>query len=271
MVFLTHKPMAKQFTEIEFKEYLSKKTGEDLDAFFDFWVFNQGFPHFSTDNYKVTKVDNKYQLDFKIVQQLIATRNYAQRTKLEIGILDKNWKINKYTIKFMGKSEIKSVKLDYKPLLFMIDPDEKIADATTDEYLTIKKIGKLEFNEEFLNIKVNQIKDSVFFRVIHNWIKPKIDFNFNYKNYILADRYWEIQYVNRNKFNASAEFIFNLSNRLDRNLSKYKQTDIVLLYRKNNKETWQELNRNISIKNNKFITDKVLNGEYCIAYKNKEQ
>jgi len=256
----------KDISTIEFKEYFSKKSGENLDDFFDFWVFNPGFPHFLLDNYNIKKDNNKYQLDFTIIQQLIGTDKYARNLKLEVGILDKNWKINKYTIKFTGKSEIKKIKLDYKPLLFMIDPDEKIADATTDEYLTIKKTGKIEFNEEFFNLNTKQITDSTFFRIIHNWIQPTYNYK-NTTNYIFADRYWEIQYINKNIFEAEAEFSFNLSYRLDKNLSKYNQTDIILLYRKNNKEKWQKLDKNITKKNNKFIVDKIIAGQYCIAFR----
>ncbi|MBN1252150.1 MAG: M1 family metallopeptidase [Bacteroidales bacterium] len=256
----------KDISTEEFKNYFSNKSGENLNDFFNFWIYNPGFPHFSVQNYNLTTENNNYVLDFKIVQNLIATDKYLINAKLEIGILDENWKINKYTINFTGKSKIKKLNLKYKPLLFMIDPDEKIADATTDEYLTIKNKGKFEFKTELFNLNVNEISDSAFFRITNNWIKP----NCNSKRqmiYELSDNYWEIQYINNDKFIADAEFIYNFSNNTETDFKNPNNEKIVLLYRKNNNDFWKEYKPKIKKEKNFLIANDIINGQYCIALK----
>ncbi len=248
----------------EFQDYFSEKTKIDLTDFFNFWVFGEGFPHFSYETFSITKSGKKYKIDFKINQQLIAARNYL-KTPLEIGFLDKNWQINKITIPFTGKSEIKSGKLDYEPLMLLIDPDEKMADATTDEYKIIREIGEINFMEEFFSLDVTNLKDSAFFRITHHWVSP-LGAN---KETIFAKRYWQIQYVSNNSFSASAKFTFDLSYALDDGLKNFRKENLHLMYRKTQTEKWANLNLKAVKQGNKgyFQVSNLKIGEYVVVGK----
>ncbi|OQX99416.1 MAG: hypothetical protein B6I20_09990 [Bacteroidetes bacterium 4572_117] len=256
----------KEISTKEFRDYFSQKTKTDLTDFFDFWVFGAGFPHFSYETFSVNKSGKKYQVDINIKQRLLESRNYL-KTPLEIGFLDKNWHINKFTIPFTGKSEIKSGKFDYKPLMLLIDPDEKMADATTDEYKTIKNIGQIEFTEEFFSLDVKQLIDSTFFRITHHWITPE---NNNDNIMKLANRYWQIQYVAANNFSASAKLKFDLSYALDNGLKNFRKENLCVLYRKNQLTNWELLDLKPIKQGNRgyFLLPKIKNGEYTIAGKN---
>ncbi|MCF6240165.1 MAG: M1 family metallopeptidase [Bacteroidales bacterium] len=252
----------KDISVAEFRNYLSKQTGIDLTDFFDFWVFGAGFPHFSTEYFQFEKQDTTYKVSFKINQRLKIARKYLN-TPLEIGLLDKKWKINKITIPFSGKSEIKSGKLNYQPLMLLIDPDEKIPDATTDEYRIVKKLGTQNFNEEFFDLQINSMHDSAFVYVIHHWMVPK----YQTQSYDVAQRYWTINYVSDKDFSASAKFYFDLSYALDNNLAKYVFQKLVLMYRENPLKSWTILDTK-AIKNNRksfFELNKLQNGEYTIG------
>ncbi|RLD65453.1 MAG: hypothetical protein DRI95_08685, partial [Bacteroidetes bacterium] len=255
----------KDISTEEFRNYFSEKTRIDLTGFFDFWVFGTGFPHFSSETFNVKKIENKYQVDFKINQRLIASQNYL-KTPLEIGFLDKNWLIHKFTIPFTGKSEVKKLKLDYKPIMLLIDPDEKMADATTDEYRIIHKTGKIEFIEEFFSLDVQQLKDSTFFRITHHWISPE-NINNNSDEVILANRYWEIQYVSNGIFIMSAKLKFDLSYALDDELSNFREENLRLMYRKNQQTSWKMLDLRPDTQGSRghFVVSDIKNGEYTIA------
>jgi len=257
----------KDISTKEFRDYFSKKTNIDLKDFFDFWVFGAGFPHFSAETFNVKKSGNKYQLDFKINQNLIASRNYL-KTQLEIGLLDKNWQIHKFSIPFTGKSEIKSDKLDYKPLMLLVDPDEKMADATTDEYKIIYKTGQIEFTEEFVSLDVIQLKDSAFFRITHHWVSPA-NKSIDSDDFKFANRYWEVQYVSNNNFIASAKLKFDLSYALDDALKNFRKENLHLMYRKNQTNKWEILNLKPIKQGNRgyFLVNKLKNGEYTISGK----
>ncbi len=254
----------KDISTEEFCDYFSLKTKIDLNDFFDFWVFSAGFPHFSVENFNTEKSGSKYQVDFKINQRLVASQNYL-KTTLKIGFLNENWQIHKLNIPFTGKSEIKSLKLDFKPILLLIDPDEKMADATTDEYRIIRKTGQIEFTEEFFSLDVQQLKDSAFFRITHHWISPE-NKNNNSEEVILADRYWEVQYVSNGKFINSAKLKFDLSYALDDGLKNFLKENIRLMYRKNQLANWEIL-ESLPVKQGSkgyFIVANLKNGEYTI-------
>ncbi|MEN8122114.1 MAG: M1 family metallopeptidase [Bacteroidota bacterium] len=255
----------KDISTEEFRDYFSQKTKIDLSDFFDFWVFGAGFPHFSHETFNVKKSGNRYQVDLKINQRLVASQNYL-KTTLEIGFLDKNWQIRKLNIPFTGKSEIKSAKLDYKPIMLLIDPDEKIADATTDEYKIIRKTGQIKFIEEFFSLNVKHLTDSVFFRITHNWISPK-NKNINKNEYKLANRYWQVQYVTKSSISASAKLNFDLSYALDDGLKNFSKENLRLMYRENQQANWKTLDLLAVKQGNKgyFMVEELKTGEYTIV------
>ena len=257
----------KDISTEEFRDYFSKKTSIDLNGFFDFWVFGVGFPHFSAESFSVAKSGDKYRVDFKINQQLVAAGNYLN-TLLEIGFLDKNWQIHKMTIPFSGKSETKGGELGFEPLMLLIDPDEKIADATTDQYQVIRKKEQIGFTEEFFNLDIKQLSDSVFFRITHHWISPA-NKSIKSNEYELANRYWQVQYITDGGFKASAKLKFDQSYMLDNNLRNFRKENLRLMYRKNPLSEWEELDLTPIKQGNKgwFLLDDIQNGEYVVAGK----
>ena len=218
-------------------------------------------------SFTVTKSGDKYRVDFKINQQLVAARNYLN-TPLEIGFLDTDWKIHKMAIPFNGKSETKGGALAFEPLMLLIDPDEKIADATTDEYRIIRKKEQIGFTEEFFDLDVKQLSDSVFFRITHHWISPANKSTKSSK-YEMANRYWQVQYVANGGFKASAKLKFDQSYMLDDNLKNFRKENIHLMYRKNPLSEWKEIEATAIKQGNKgwFLLNDIKNGEYMVAGK----
>ncbi len=255
----------KDISTVEFRDYFSKTAKVELTDFFNFWVFNAGFPHFTIANYKVTEVGNRYTIDYKILQHLKETDNYLKST-LEVGYLDASWQINKETIHFDSK-ETKLIRdLNFEPLMILIDPDEKTPDATTDEYRTVKTRGNEEFAEELFEMEINGLTDSAFIRITHHWIKP-LQSAAGEKEYDLADRYWQVQYLSNGELQASGNFEYNLTYALDSNLQKYQSKNLRLLYRAIATDEWQivKAKQITEGKYSHFRVDNLRTGEYVIA------
>ncbi len=255
------------FTDIsvnEFRIYMEKQTGIDLSDFFDFWVYNPGFPHFSAEYFNVKKFGNAFSVSFKINQRLKKAPDYL-KTPLEIFLVDKNRQIHKFTINLNRLTENIVLTTAYEPLLLMINPDGKIPDATTKEYQRIYKPDNYNFPDELISLKINQLTDSAFVAITHHWISPQ----FNTKQgtvYDFAERYWSINYIAENDFSASANFGFDLSYALDKNLAKYGYERLHLLYRKNEQSDWEQVNAKL-VKGRKayFVLDSVKQGSYTLA------
>ncbi len=254
----------KDISTTEFRDYFSKTANEDLDNFFDFWVFGAGFPHFSIIDLSIEKSGEKYNVDYKISQQLKETDNYL-KSDIEVGYLDSQWKIHKETIPFAGKTTTVSCKLRFKPLIILIDPDEKMPDATTHEYRILKETGKEMFAEELFEMEITKLQDSAFVRITHNWIRP-LTTPADDKKFEFAQRYWQVEYLSSEEFTASGKFKYNLTYALDGNLKNYNG-NLLLLYRKNPSASWQTVNTTKVDEGRMsyFSVDSLKAGEYVVV------
>lgn len=255
----------KDISVAEFRDYLSKQTKVNLKDFFDFWIFNAGFPHFSAEYFSVKKQGKKYNVAIKISQRL-KEAPHCLKTPLEIAFLDVNWQLHKQKIQISGDEQKIEHKTNYKALLLIIDPDEKIPDATTHEYRIIKNKEEIQFNNELFSLQANELKDSAFIYIIHHWIKPLI--NTEQKNeYNFAQRYWSVNYLPDENFTASAKFYFDLSYALDGELAKYGARKIQLFYRENPDNNWMPIESKQINDGRKsyFILNLLKKGEYTIG------
>ena len=154
----------------------------------------------------------------------------------------------------------------------MIDLEEKIADATTDSYLVIDSIGEFKFDDTFCAIRVNEVDDSVFLRVIHNWVAPDDFSEVREDQKLSKSRYWKIEGIFPGVFNASGTFIYNRgkSNRngwLDPDLDIHSRESMIMYYRENPAADWEPCDFSIhgdSI-SGEVTVKKLLPGEYTLG------
>ncbi len=250
----------------EFKSYLSKISKIDLNDFFNFWVYGSGFPHFIIDYYSVVYQKNNYQLDFSIKQQLLNSADFLNSSDIEIGILDNNLKLTNYKIKHNGKNQMHSLKLDYEPMLVLIDPDEKIADATTDEYLWIKTPDNYSFKQEYFNLNILKLPAPVFFQITYHWVSP-ISVPSQNEKFKIFNKYWEIKYFGKKPMVASAKFSFDMDATLFMKTATTILEKIRLIYRENNMAEWQIIDSPLEIKNQQviFSIQPLMPWEYSIS------
>ena len=245
----------------EFRTYMSQQSGIDLTDFFDFWVYGAGFPHFSIDDINIEKSENRYNIALKIKQRLKAANNYL-KTPLEIGIIDSTEKMHIFETRILNESKNFKLNLDFKPELILVDPNEKIPDATTDELRVIKQTGTQKFYAELFDLDVKNIYSDVYFAITHHWIEPE----HKKLKAVFAKRYWTVQFTG-NDLETDAKFYFDLSYALDNNLSKFGTGKLKLLYREKPTNDWKLINAKEVRQGRKsfFILEKLKKGEYTIA------
>ena len=254
----------KNITVDGFKQYLSEKSNMNLDDFFDFWVYSPGFPHFAINNLKIKQVKNQYQINFTIDQKTIGTDKILKCSNVEIGILDKDLKVNIYNLKQNGNSTPVKLLIDFEPMLVLFDPNEKISDATVDEYTIIEKPGNYQFEKEKFSVDVQSIVSPLFFQVVYNWISPFKDKPFKEISKI-NDKYWDVNFHSNGKSNLVSRFSFNLSpifgkpSGIDSNLK--------LLYRENPENKWQYTNSKLEINGREafFTVANTFPGQYVVV------
>jgi aminopeptidase N len=130
----------------------------------------------------------------------------------------------------------------FAPEAVMMDLEEKLCDATTDYFQTVNSTGEYEFPNTFFNIDVEQITDSAFFRVTHNWAPPD-SLKTPVPGLRLSDyRYWKIDGIFPEDFIATGRFCYNRNNYLDNTLILSLTDSVVILYRSSPAEDWQSIN-----------------------------
>jgi len=251
----------------DLRDFLSSYSGIDLSPFFDAWVFSPGFPHFSIDSVKTIKSESGYDVTVFVRQKLKGRTQYANANHLEITFMDSLWKIFSDTIVFSGPYGRKTFHLPFSPVVVIADFNEKISDAATDEFKTIKSTGQYEFKESYGRLLVEKIADSAMVRVTHNWVAPD-GLNGSQPGLRISDsRYWTVQGIVPSGFKAKGEFTYKAAVGLDNTLITNSNDSLVMLYRPGAGKPWGAVSftQKGSWTEGTITVDKLQQGEYALG------
>lgn len=209
----------------DFRNFLTSYTGIPLNDFFDTWVFTEGFPHFSVNNFSVSKAENQYRTDFNINQRIKARNFYGNDNLIGLYFIDKNANIIKKKVKMSGMSQTYSMFFDEEPLTVFIDPEEKIADATVDNYKLFTDTINYDFRYTDFSILITKLKGKLLVQSVINYINPNNSLSKEFE--ISKEKYWDINGAVSRKMQAEGTFYVNSD---EQNLG-VEFEDIILLYR----------------------------------------
>ncbi len=211
----------------EFQDFLEKYTQMPVKDFFDTWVFTEGFPHFSLGNFSLARNADKYRCDFSIKQRLKERNFYGNNHKIELLFVDENCDTLQKSVNMSGTEEHYSFIFDTKPVSIFIDPEEKIADATVDNYKMFQDTASYGFKFTDFSIYINKLNGKAMVQSTINHISP---LNAAQDKYIISkEKYWDIKAAVKGEINAEGSFYLN-SDELDLD-GDFE--DLVLLYRPN--------------------------------------
>jgi len=244
----------------QFKDSMSGYTNIDLTDFFDFWIYDKGFNHFSVSDFTTVNKNGKFEVYLKVKQRLIAASKFANSNKMEVTFKNNEWKTVTKQLNFSGEFGDSIYILDFEPTIVLIDLEEKIEDATTDCYKVIKKSGSVEFLSTLFEANVLKIEDSLFLRVQNNMIEPEniisTDFIISNNQYWTIDGIFGSSKINGNFYFKKDKFINNISK---------ETTNLVLMFRKNIKSEWTIIES--TKQTNYYSINNLQSGDYCFAIK----
>ncbi len=220
------------------RDFLSNQTGVDMTDFFDSYIFNPGFSHFSVDSiHHVSGSD--YEIHMR--QKLKGKEVFANSNVVDVTLMDAEW--NQYDIRvhFDGESGFETFTLPFEPVTAMADLHQNFCDATTDEVKILKETGIFTYDECYFKIEVENIPDSTFFRVSHNWVAPDALFE-AVDGLTLSDyRYYKIDGIIPASLEATGVFRYSLSEKLDHTLINDPLDSLIILYRPDASENWSSI------------------------------
>lgn len=225
----------------QMRDFLSIETNIDLNDFFDFYVLDSGYNHYSISE----KQFNGNIVTITINQRTIANFNGGcHSSRVPVTFIDENWNKEKRIIEFVGNTLTQNINLSFNPINCFIDLEEEIADATLDNYKIIDTIGEQLFPNTyfFANVKTNP--DSIFLRTTLHWLGEEFDRPLpDGINRISRKHYWTIEGMGLENCEIEGNFYFKTvsgTNNFDNELiSKYNSVDsLILLYRQNQNSPW---------------------------------
>ena len=266
-------------SSLDFMVSLNAASGLNLNDFFDGWVFNPGWPHFSIDSSVVIPSGTNYNVTVYIKQKLTGAPAYFNNVPLEITFKAANWAEQTKKIMMSGPNNSFSFMLPFNPVFVAVNMGEKISHAVAPEYHTIKTTGTTTFANAMMTLNVTGISDSTLVRVEHNFTAPD-DYHHCCKPYQLSpNHYWKVDGILPSYFKSSATIYydgrtntFGGTEWLDNNLIGTYEDSIVLLYRRNAADDWNlypYVTKNYlgshTDKHGAFIIDTLQLGEYVFA------
>lgn len=266
----------KNMNSVEFRDLLETSSGLNLHSFFDNWVLNGGWPHFSIDSVKTTGTNAPYTSVVYVKQKLFGAPNLYSDVPLEITFMNSSWNKEIKKIMMSGASNSFTVQTTINPVYAGINVDSKISDAISSEYKTIKTNGNISYGLGRATVMVsNKGADSSYVRIEHNIAAPDPIVNnvFNYR--LNKQHYWKVDGILTNGFAAKIRFNYDGgkvksgNSYLDTSLIILNADSLILLYRKNAGDDWKEVTHYVKQtfgnKMGIFTVDTLKFGEYVFA------
>jgi len=266
----------------DFMSHLNSINGVDVTDFFNDWVFNPGFPHFSIDSTLVTGVPGNYTVDVYVKQKLKAAPNYYSNVPLEITFVDDDWQ--EYTASFVmsGQAGNFQFTVPFFPITSYLNGMDKISQAVTGENVVITNAGIKDKTYPMFRVTTTAVTDSAFLRLEHHWASPD-GFKDNLKGYrysLSQERYWRVASLTNSGYQASGRIFLNgttsSSGNLDNNLVAepgFTEDSLRVFYRPNAGADWEVVNGysvntlGSAIDGNAYANiDVLLAGEYTFGW-----
>lgn len=272
--FLNHK--FKNSHTTQFRDSLIKYSGINLTDYFNDWILQPGFPHFSIASWQGEGVNNSH-IRLTILQRQSHAKHAYHDVPVSITFFNNQFQKETYYLNVSndGCNEFEFNLLLANPVCAIFDYEEMLSDAITSDGLMIKNTGNKVFTNGKATLNTVSVSDSAFVNIEHNWIRPE-GFKTNHQGIHLADRFWTVKGIWKSDFDAN--LFLNYDGSTISNLAYDKaffgnQTEdsLVLFYRKDATYDWQldndaTINFQGSSTNKKGLcTTKLKSGEFAFG------
>lgn len=264
----------KDVTTRDLHTHFQSYTTLDLTGFFEQWVKTPGFAHFNI--LSATKQDGAYKLTIKQTPRF--NQEVYTNVRLSLAAIASGKRYDTEVILNQAQQTF-SITCPFEPEFWVLDPDDKISDATTTDQVTITSEEQNLTHGMMKKVRLKMSdKDSVQLWVTHHWAPADGSYGKPLGAQLSKERYWEIQgFWNENTQLATQLIYSGLKSTapdygfLDANLIRSTEDSLVLLYRPNARSAWseaQDYTKNMGSLFDKRGTIDISNlrkGQYCLA------
>ena len=266
--YLTHFEYQNVSSE-DFFGFMSQHSGQNLQDFFEGWVAQPGFLHFSVDSVRPTGNADEYR--FFVRQRLSHADHFANSNKVDVTFFSSD--NQRYTVEsfaFDGEFGEGVVSLPFDPAFAVVDLDEKLADAIVDYNVTLSSTGSKSMSEANVLVRVTELDSPAWVRVEDNYVAPDALKSPNENIAAMSQaHYWRIESTPGAITDGRIRFTARFSSTgIDYELlNGHSMDELLLLYRRDPSDDWQIVPCSKAAASSYcyLTTENFLVGEYTLA------
>jgi hypothetical protein len=235
----------------EFKNALSNYTSFNLDAFFEGWILNPGYPGFNIDSFTVENTGADYAIELFVKQRLHQAPNFFENVPMEVTIVDEDMNEFSTNIIVDGENTVATINSPIEPSMIYLNKNDGVFNAVTGENRMYTSSGFQNLNYAYCRVNVQNPGDSSLVRVEHHRTAPEPFENpaLSYQFVLSTERFWRVDGIWDEDFEAYAHFNFDARNNAQGNLDSalmvdhgsvvFHEDSIVLLWREGSGYEWK--------------------------------
>ena len=250
-------------------------TDVSLQDFYEGWINQPGFLHFSIDSIRYDKMARNYRVYVR--QQLCHAEQLAQQQKVDITFFA-NGKAP-YTVEgcvVSGSRTVLHLSLPFNPVYGVVDYHNKMADAVIDNNFTITATGNYSYSLADFQVQITEAAadDTLRLRVENHLVAPDTIKRVDNDIYRISNQhYWRVEYVPGTGFKGQLKFhfAFILPSQPEYELMQgFNKNQLVLLYRRDPSDDWRTIpfTRSSSSYVGYLSTQWLMSGEYTLGVGN---
>jgi len=251
----------------DMRDFLTQHTGIDMTDWFDNWVLQSGTPHFSVDSVDIVQSGSSFDVTVFLRQKRHGPVYSGNSNKIELTFMDSEWNQYSADVTFDGETGVQAINVPFAPDFIVPDFHERQSDAITDHKQSILETGNVIFTTTYFQMDVESVDDSAFVYVGHQWAPPD-SLKTPIQGLTISDyRYWIIDGIFPEGFNATGIFWYNKNAYLDDGIIISDADSVIIMYRPSPAYDWQFIDfTKIGPWNiGKFYVENLQKGEYTIA------
>lgn len=250
---------------VQLFDVLSNYSGINMEGFYEGWINQPGFLHFSIDSI-VAEGGNQYAVHLR--QRLFHAEHFADDNLVNLSFFSADGQRFDYPhAQFSGHTGIVHVTIPFTPLFGVVDYNNEVCDAIIDYNHCFTIAGSRSFAEANVTATVTSMQDSALMRVEYNFVHAdpfKVQPDPSYR---LNNRYWRIEYTGQQ---VQGTLMFNYngnSNQPEYELMQgHTPSELALFYRRDCADDWHSIPFARSGQmSGTLTTESLLPGEYTFG------
>lgn len=251
----------------QFFAAMTQNSGINLTDFYEAFVNQPGFLHFSIDSI-IPEGGNQYAVYIR--QRLSHAQHFANGNLINLTFFNsQNQRFDVRHFAFSGQYGVAYLEIPFEPIFGVVDFSNEICDAVIDYNSTISTSGTRNFTQAKVSCKTNNVSEPVQMRVECNLVHADPFKQQPQQHYRVHNRYWRIEYTRSNQIGGKFTFSYNGTNSSSPEyelLQGVTPSDLALLYRRNAADDWHfvTVTRSGNLSGT-LTTDSLRPGEYTFA------